>query len=435
MDFRNYKFKDYIKKAVEDLGFKEFTDVQLSVFDNLKTNKNILAKSRTGSGKTHAFLLPIFNDLDENLNEVQATIIAPTKELSMQIYKVAQHIASFSPNAINIKLFSGGTDRLKEIEKLKGNTPQIVIGTPGKIKDLAIDENVLKIYTSKYFIIDEVDMTFESGFSDELDIISATVSNAKMMFFSATVSEQILPFIKKYMTNVEFIEIKNNTEAKIEHVWIPLKHKERLDCLGDLLSCISPYLCIIFVNKKENVQPVANYLSSKGYFTGVMHGDLTPRERKRVLQDCNKLKYQYLVATDLAARGIDIEGVTHIINYELPYDYEFYLHRSGRTGRMHNDGIVYSFYESIDDQYLDNLSKKKISPTYFEIKDGELIPYKGRNTRQNRVKPQTDYQKEAAKLVPKSDKVKPGYKKKRQAQIDELARKLKKKDQKRRYYK
>ena len=166
-----------------------------------------------------------------------------------------------------------------------------------------------------------------------------------------------------------------------------------------------------------------------------MHGDLTPRERKRVLQDCNKLKYQYLVATDLAARGIDIEGVTHIINYELPYDYEFYLHRSGRTGRMHSDGIVYSFYESIDDQYLDNLSKKKISPTYFEIKDGELIPYKGRNTRQNRVKPQTDYQKEAAKLVPKSDKVKPGYKKKRQAQIDELARKLKKKDQKRRYYK
>ena len=116
MDFKNYKFKDYIKKAVEELGFKEFTDVQQSVFDNLKTNKNILAKSRTGSGKTHAFLLPIFNDLDENLNEVQATIIAPTKELSMQIYKVAQHIASFSPNTINIKLFSGGTDRLKEIE-------------------------------------------------------------------------------------------------------------------------------------------------------------------------------------------------------------------------------------------------------------------------------------------------------------------------------
>jgi ATP-dependent RNA helicase CshB len=278
-------------------------------------------------------------------------------------------------------------------------------------------------------------MTFESGFQDELDIIAATVSNAKMMFFSATVSEQILPFIKKYMTNVEFIEIKNNTEAKIEHVWIPLKHKERLDCLGDLLSCISPYLCIIFVNKKENVQPVANFLSSRGYFTGVMHGDLTPRERKRVLQDCNKLKYQYLVATDLAARGIDIEGVTHIINYELPYDYEFYLHRSGRTGRMYSDGIVYSFYESIDDQYLDNLNKKKITPTYFEIKDGELIPYKGRNTRQNRIKPQTDYQKEAAKLVPKSDKVKPGYKKKRQAQIDELAKKLKKKDQKRRYYK
>ena len=215
MNFKNYEFKNYIKKAIEDLGFEEFTDVQLSVFDNLKTNKNILAKSRTGSGKTHAFLLPIFNDLEEDLNQVQATIIAPTKELSIQIYKVAQHIASFSPKAINIKLFSGGTDRLKEIDKLKGNTPQIVIGTPGKIKDLAIDENVLKVYTSKYFVVDEVDMTFESGFSNELDIIAATLKEAKMMFFSATLSEQVLPFIKKYMTNVEFIEIKNNTEAKI----------------------------------------------------------------------------------------------------------------------------------------------------------------------------------------------------------------------------
>ena len=435
MDYNGYEFKKYIKRAIEDLGFKEFTDVQKSVFENLKTNKNILAKSRTGSGKTHAFLLPIFEDLDEDKKEVQATIVAPTKELAMQIYKVAQHIASFSDKSISVKLFSGGTDRLKEIEKLKNSTPQIVIGTPGKIKDLAIDENVLKIYTSKYFVVDEVDMTIESGFADDLDIVCATAKDSKMMFFSATVSEAVLPFIKKYMTNVEFIEIKNNTEAKIEHIWIPLKHRERLECLGELLQNIQPYLCIIFVNKKENVAPVSSYLNSKGYFVGVMHGDLTPRERKRVLQDCNKLKYQYLVATDLAARGIDIEGVTHIINYELPYDYEFYLHRSGRTGRMHKDGIVYSFYESVDDQYLDNLNKKKIIPNYFELKNGELIEYKGRNTRQNRIKPQTDYHKEAAKLVPKSSKVKPGYKKKRQAQIDEIAKKLKKKDQKRRYYK
>ena len=192
MIFDGYEWKDYIVRALNDLGFKEFTDVQKAVFSNLKTNKNILAKSKTGSGKTHAFLLPIFQDLDEDDYKIQATIVAPTKELAMQIYKVCQHIASFSDKRINVKLYFGGSDRNREIEKLGNNMPQIVIGTPGKIKDLAIDENVLKIFTSKYFIVDEVDMTFESGFAEDLDLISAVVTNAKMMFFSATVAEKII---------------------------------------------------------------------------------------------------------------------------------------------------------------------------------------------------------------------------------------------------
>ena len=132
----------------------------------------------------------------------------------------------------------------------------------------------------------------------------------------------------------------------------------------------------------------------------------------------------------MAARGIDIDGVTHIINYELPRDYEFYMHRSGRTGRMHKDGIVYSLYEDLDNTYLDNLAKKGVKPLYFEIKNKELVPYKGRNTRADRVKPTTNYQLEASKYIPKAKKVTPGYKKKRQALIDDLAERLKKNDQK-----
>ena len=246
-----------------------------------------------------------------------------------------------------------------------------------------------------------------------------------MMFFSATMEDKVLHFARKYLANPEFIDIKNTNDLNIEHIWIPLKHKERIECLWSLLNTIQPYLAIIFANKKETVIELAKSLSSRGLFVGVMHGDLTPRERKRVLADCNALKYQYLVATDLAARGLDIDGVSHIINYELPYDYEFYLHRSGRTGRMHKDGIVYSFYEEVDDGYLDELAKKKIVPSYFEFKNQELVPYKGRATRAQRIKPKTDFQKEAAKYIPKPKKVKPGYKKKRQAQIDELAERLK----------
>ena len=152
MIFDNFELKDYIVRAIKDLKFTEFTEVQKEVFNVIDNQKNILAKSKTGSGKTHAFLIPIFQNLVEtNYDEVFATIIAPTKELALQIYKVAQHIASFSNERIDIKLFSGGTDRLKEIDKLKNSNPQIVIGTPGKIKDLAVDENVLNIYRQKIF--------------------------------------------------------------------------------------------------------------------------------------------------------------------------------------------------------------------------------------------------------------------------------------------
>lgn len=430
MEFDGYEFKNYIVQALEDLKFQSLTPVQKEVLNAIHMNKNILAKSKTGSGKTHSFLLPIFEELDEENHSVFATIVSPTKELAIQTYKMAQHIASFSGKQIDIKLFSGGTDRLKEIEKLKSTMPQIVIGTPGKIKDLAITVNVLKIYTSKYFILDEMDMALDGGYEEELDEISKILVNSKMMFFSATMEDKVLHFAKKYLSNPHMIEINENNDSQIEHIWIPLKHKNRMEMLLNLLNCIQPYFAIIFANTKEKVMEIGKELSSRGYFVGLMHGDLTPRERKRVLNDCKALKYQYLVATDLAARGLDIEGVTHIINYELPYNYEFYLHRSGRTGRMHREGIVYSFYEEIDDAYLDNLNKKKISFKYYEFKDGELIPYKGRGTRAARVRPKTDYQREAAKFVPKPKKVSPGYKKKMQAKIDDIASRLKKNDQK-----
>ncbi len=429
MLFDGYELKDYIVKALNDLNFNSFTNVQKEVFSKLESEKNIIVKSKTGSGKTHSFLVPIFNNLDEDLHKVQALIVAPTKELSIQIYKMAQHIASFSEKRIDIKNYSGGTDRLKDIEKLSNSNPQIVIGTLGRINDLAIKENVLKIYTAKYFVCDEADMTFDDTNILEFDSIAKVLDNAKFMFFSATFSEKILQEMKKYITNVEFIDVKTN-ENNIKHIWIPLKYKDRYDLLKDLISTMQPYFCMIFCNKKENVIELANKLSNDGYFVGMLHGDLSQRERKRILKECNELKYQYLVCTDIAARGIDIKGVSHIINYELPKDYEFYLHRSGRTGRMFSDGIVYSFYEEIDNQYLDNLNKKKIIPEYFEIKNKELIPYKGRNTRQSRQKPKTNYEYEAKKFVPKPKKVKPGYKKKREEQIKLIASNLKKKDKK-----
>ncbi len=420
MNVKQLEIKKYITSALLDLKFKELSQVQVEVIKNYKLNKNLLVKSKTGSGKTHAFLIPIFESLNEELKEVQTVIIAPTKELSMQIYKVAQHIASFSDKAIDIRVYSGGSDRIKEISRLKNSQPQIVIATPGKIKDLAIDENVLKVYTAKNLIIDEVDMVLDSGYQEEIDGISGILKDAKMMFFSATMNEQVLPFIKKYLDAPIFIEIVSDDKLNIEHFWIPLKHKDRFEMLLSLLKTFNPYLAIIFCNKTSSAIELAKNLSASGYKVAQIHKDVSPRERKRILQEVNNLKYQYIVATDLAARGIDIDGVSHVINYEIPQDFEFYIHRSGRTGRMNYTGVVYSFYSDLDDKYLDNLNSKGVKPSYKEIKNNELLDYVGRNRRIERVRPLTEAEKKAKSLVKKPTKVKPGYKKKMREKEEQI---------------
>ncbi len=420
MKFLDYEVKNYVAQALKDLHFKEFSTVQKQVFDSLNKSKNLLVKSKTGSGKTHAFLIPIFNNLDEDLAEVQAVILSPTTELANQTYKVAQHIASFSGKEIKIKVYSGGKDRTREIEELKSGQPQIVIATPGKLKDLAFDENVLKIYTAKYYVIDEVDMVMDEGFGDDVDNITKILPNAFKMFFSATLAEKIQPFLKKYLESPIFIDIKDDSKLNIEHIWIPLKYKEKMDMLDNLLSIINPYICIIFCNKKGDVNTVYAHLKDQGKSVAMISGELSIRERKHILKEANDLKYQYIVASDVASRGIDIDGVSHIINYDLPRDFEFYLHRAGRTGRMNYTGTVYSFYKDLDGDYLDFLSKNGIEPTYKDIKGGEIIDFKGRNTRQKRVRPLNEIEKSAIKHIAKPTKVTPGYKKKRQKEIDKL---------------
>ncbi len=424
MQFAGYEFKDFIVKAIKDIGFSDFSSVQKEVFDAVGENKNILARSKTGSGKTHAFLIPIFEALDPKDKRVQAVIISPTTELARQTYKKAQHMASFCGDEISIKLYVGGTDKLRDMQSLKQSQPQIVIATPGRLKDLVVDENVLKAYTADFLIVDEVDMCLDSGYADDVDAISSILKDKRMMFFSATMAESVLPFIKKYLDNPKMIDIKDNSELNITHIWIPLKHRDRFEMLNDLINIINPYLCIIFCNKKETVISLANDLRAEGLAVGEIHGDLSMRERKRVIKEAEALKYQYIVASDLAARGIDLDGVSHVINYEIPTDFEFYIHRSGRTGRMNYTGEVYSFYTDLDDVYLDNLAKKGVKPIYKVIKEGVLEDYKGRNMRQKRVKPLNEGQKRARAMLHNAGKVSPGYKKKLRKKQDELSVKL-----------
>jgi len=245
--------KNFIQKAIKDLGFKDFTEVQKLVIPKASNGLDIIGCSQTGTGKTHAFLIPIFEMLDLNKHEVQAVITAPTRELAQQIYNFAVHISKFSETHIDIRKYVGGSDREKEINRLKKSQPMLVIGTPGKITDLAMKENVLKIHKTKTFVIDEADMSLEIGFLEDIDKIAASMGEGlQMMVFSATIPEKIRPFLRKYMNKpIEvFIKPKELSSLNIEHIFLPVKSQSRQKVLLDLVKVINPYIALIFCNKK-----------------------------------------------------------------------------------------------------------------------------------------------------------------------------------------
>ncbi len=407
--------KNYVEKAIQKLGFKRFTEVQEKVIPVARKGTDIIGCSQTGSGKTHAFLIPIFENLDLDSKDVQVVICSPTRELANQIYKNARQIAEESEVFIDIRQYTGGSNRAKEIERLKKSQPRIVIGTPGKIKDLAIKENVLNIYKADTFVIDEADMALEVGFLEDIDHIAGLMSDdLQMMVFSATIPEKLKPFLRKYMNNPYEVYIKPRelSSLNIEHVFIPMKSKNRKDVLAKLIDVLNPYIAIIFCNTKETVEDLGTELYGKGLNIVKFHGGIPPRERKRVMDRVNKGEYQYIIASDIASRGIDIDGVSHVINYELPKDMEFYVHRSGRTGRANYTGQAISLYSVNDDNYIDFLERKGIRIVYKEVKDKELVERRERKERDKREKVTAGFNRHTVNVKKKNKAVKPGYKKK-----------------------
>lgn len=429
MDFNSFNFNNYINQALKEINFNKPTEIQSKVIPLVQSGKDVIGNSFTGSGKTHAFLLPILNYIDPSIDNVQAVITSPTRELATQIFNFAKEIADYSQKEIRILLAVGGTDRVKLIKKVEANQPHIVVGTPGRIKDLVIDENVLKAYTSKFFVVDEADMALDSGFIDDIDAVAGTMDeNLQMLVFSATIPEKLKPFLRKYLNNPELVQVNANvpTPEKLDHILIPTRHKDKKQLLLRLFKCINPFMAIVFANKRTTVSEIAEFLRDKGIKVGEIHGNLTTRQRSKIMKEIHELKYQYIVATDIAARGIDIEGVTHIINYELPYDYEFYIHRCGRTARNKYEGVALTFYDKEDDEFLNLLDTRNIEFSYKEIKNGMLVDSRIRNERSKREKRMTDLDYEAMKRVRKPKKVKPGYKKKAAEKIEREKKKLKK---------
>ncbi|WP_028399228.1 DEAD/DEAH box helicase [Ectobacillus panaciterrae] len=413
--FEQFDFQPFLIEAVRELRFSEPTEIQEKIFPIAKKRLSVIGQSQTGSGKTLAYLLPCLNAIEAEREEVQLVITAPTRELAQQIYQEILKLTKFceAGKELTARCFIGGTDKQRTIDKLK-KQPHIVVGTPGRIFAL-VEEQALFVHTAGMIVIDEADLMLDMGFIQEVDKIAARMpKDLQMLVFSATIPEKLKAFMKKYMENPEYVQINPRQAAakNIEHSLIPLRHRNKISLLKDILVEYQPYLAIVFTNTKKNAEEVAKGLAERGLKVGRIHGDLTPRERKKMMKQVHDLEYQYIVATDLAARGIDIEGVSHIINYELPEDLDFYVHRVGRTARAGYSGTAITIYELSDQEALEKLEKRNIVFRHVDLKDGEWVELGPRHKRQIRKKQENDLDVMAKKVIKKPKTVKPGYKKK-----------------------
>ncbi|WP_434333340.1 DEAD/DEAH box helicase [Mycoplasma capricolum subsp. capricolum] len=430
MKFTDFGFKKYINDTLDQIEFIAATSIQQKVIPLLKKHQNVIALAHTGTGKTHSFLLPILNNLklEENNNYVQAVIISPTRELSLQIYQNTKLFLKNNP-LINCNLFIGGEDISKNIEQLEKKQPHIVIGTPTRLKEL-YDLNKLRLTTTSYFIIDECDMIFDLGFIEDVDyLISKINQNVTIGIFSATISQQLSVFCKKYIKNAHFIDDSQNkiSTSNVKHILIDTKNKELEQSLIQIINSINPFLCIIFVNQKDEISKIVEILHKNNIKqVAELHGNLQPRLRLSMLKKIQNNEFKYLVATDVASRGVDIKGVSHIISINLPSDLTYYIHRSGRTGRNNSTGYSYIIYNLKNKTQIEELIKKGIEFETKKLIDNQLVHIK---TNYKKVKVFKELDAESKQVINKykNKKVKPNYKKKRKQELDKIKQKTRRK--------
>ncbi|SCS23787.1 DEAD/DEAH box helicase [Staphylococcus caeli] len=425
--FEKFNLEPSLIEAIKDLNFDQPTEIQTRVIPKIIKQVNLIGQSQTGTGKSHAFLLPLLNLIDIDFKEPQAIVVAPTRELAQQLFDVATHLTRFK-EGVSVKLFIGGTDIEKDRNRAK-NQPQLIIGTPTRINDLA-KYGDLHVHLASYLVIDEADLMIDLGLIDEVDHVATRLDeNAHIAVFSATIPKSLHPFLNKYLENPEFVEIENTEKNKknIEFYLIPTKGEAKIEKTLKLIDILNPYLCIIFCNSRDSADELAKQLNAAGLKLGMIHGGLTPRERKQQMKRIRNLEFQFVIASDLASRGIDIDGVSHVINFDVPNDIDFFTHRVGRTGRGQYKGVAITLYSPDEEHNIALIEQRGYKFENVDIKDDELKPIKAHNMRQSR-KNKDDHLTNQLKYKVKTNKkkVKPGYKKKFKRDLDDLKRKERK---------
>ncbi|MCV0023751.1 MULTISPECIES: DEAD/DEAH box helicase [Bacillus] len=349
--FKNYQISHDILRALEGLGYTEPTEVQRNVIPAAFERKDLVVKSQTGSGKTAAFGIPLCELADWDENKPQALVLTPTRELAVQVKEDITNIGRFKRIKATAVFGKSSFDKQKAELKQKSH---IVVGTPGRVLD-HIEKGTLPLDRLSYLVIDEADEMLNMGFIDQVEaIIKHLPVKRTTMLFSATLPEDIEKLSRQYMQNPEHIEIKaaGLTTRNIEHAVIQVREENKFSLLKDVLITENPDSCIIFCRTKEHVNQLTDELDDLGYPCDKIHGGMIQEDRFDVMNEFKRGEYRYLVATDVAARGIDIENIALVINYDLPLEKESYVHRTGRTGRAGNQGKAISFVAPFEKRFL-----------------------------------------------------------------------------------
>lgn len=351
MHFKEFKLEEKILRAIEQLGYTEPTEVQQKVIPVVLEKQDVLVKSKTGSGKTASFATPLCELVDWEENKPQALVLTPTRELAVQVQEDITNIGRYK--RIKGLALYGKSPFARQKLALKQKT-HIIVGTPGRVLD-HIEKGTLDVSKIEYLVIDEADEMLNMGFLEQVEsIIKLLPKTRTTMLFSATLSEQIKKLSSKYMKQAVSIEIDASEEnaPNIEHVKYVVVEELKLSLLEKLTIVENPDSCIIFCRTKERVEQLVDVLDEKGYTADKIHGGMMQEDRFEVMDDFRKGEFRYLIATDVAARGIDIDDITHVIHYDVPLEQESYVHRTGRTGRAGRSGKSIMLATPFEDKFV-----------------------------------------------------------------------------------
>lgn len=340
--FEELKLDDRILRAVADMGFEETSPIQGQAIPLALEGTDIIGQAQTGTGKTAAFGIPLLERIDPKLKKLQAVVLCPTRELAIQVAEEIRRLAKYM-HGIKVLPVYGGQEIVKQIRSLKDGT-QVVIGTPGRVMD-HMRRKTIRTEEIHTVILDEADEMLNMGFLEDMETILGQLPETRQtMMFSATMPPAILEIARKFQKDPVTVKVikKDLTVPKVTQYYYEVKQKNKVEVLSRLLDLYAPKLSVVFCNTKKGVEEVVEALQGRGYFAEGLHGDLKQIQRDRVMNSFRNGKTDILVATDVAARGIDVDDVEAVFNYDIPQDDEYYVHRIGRTGRAGREGKAFS---------------------------------------------------------------------------------------------